>query len=283
MILEKLISYFFDDFRLRRPALWFKRLLYCFLLVKTIYWFIYYDLLFGTDSIVYKTPSSFGSFRDLAFLLYNSSSEHLTFAFLAGFFALSVLNLFYGKIYFITDFLLWFMFLNVSNCIYPTMTSGDFLLQQLLLFNCFLVNHPASEIKTRTHSLKLFFHNTGLLCIIIQVCLVYAISALSKLGDETWMRGEAVSDISKIHSFSLYSFLTYQPELELTFICLNYIVLTYQLLFPFVIWIPRIKKYVLIIGIMMHVYIALVMGLVEFGLVMLLSYTLFWPVKREVV
>jgi hypothetical protein len=57
-------------------------------------------------------------------------------------------------------------------------------------------------------------------------------------------------------------------------------VLGYQLLFPVLVWIKKIKKMFLLLGILMHLYIAFVMGLVEFGSVMIISYIIFWPIKK---
>jgi hypothetical protein len=53
-------------------------------------------------------------------------------------------------------------------------------------------------------------------------------------------------------------------------------VLAYQILFPAVVWFKKIKKPFLILGILMHVYISLVMGLVLFGLIMIICYAIFW-------
>jgi hypothetical protein len=66
-------------------------------------------------------------------------------------------------------------------------------------------------------------------------------------------------------------------KLSWLFIALNYVVLAYQLLFPVLVWIKKIKKPFLILGILMHLYIAFVIGLVSFGFVMILPYIYFWP------
>ena len=60
------------------------------------------------------------------------------------------------------------------------------------------------------------------------------------------------------------------------------VVMFYQLLFPIVVWIKQIKKIVLFIGIVMHLYIGLVMGLPEFAAIMILSYVFFWPIKTSI-
>jgi hypothetical protein len=114
----------------------------------------------------------------------------------------------------------------------------------------------------------------------VQVCIVYFFSAVTKLTDESWMNGTAVFQTSQINHYSLPWFTQHSSGLRPLFIFLNYLVLGYQLLFPIVVWIKKAKKVFLIIGILMHLYIAFVMGLVSFGLVMILCYIYFWPQKK---
>jgi len=253
-------------------------LLYIFLIFESIYQLCYYDLFFGANSIVFVEPNSIGFFKDFAFLLYNSESVSLSTYFICATLILSLLNLFTTRFHFITDFLLWFLVINLHHRIYPALTGGDNLVNQFLFFNCFL--SATFLIQTSWKSeLKICFHNIALVAIIIQVCLVYFLSALAKLSDTEWRGGSALIAISQIRHFSLFSSPGSDKTLEPVLIFLNYVVLFYQLLFPVLIWVKRIKKPLLILGILMHVYIAFVMGLVSFGFIMILAYVFFWPDK----
>jgi hypothetical protein len=250
-----------------------------FLFIKTIYWLCYFGILFGKNSIAFSSPEPIGYFKNLAFLVYNSGSCFLSMGFIIAAAVLSLLNLFQKTIYFIQDFLLWFIVINLNNKIYPTLTGGDYLLNQFLFFNCFLSASFVVNSKWQ-NALRICLHNFAVIALIIQVCLVYFLSSLAKLNDHGWLSGEAIIRISQIKHFSVYSFLEYNPGYNPVFIFLNYIVLAYQLLFPLLIWVKKIKKPLLILGILMHLYIALIMGLVEFGAIMILAYVLFWPVKQ---
>lgn len=279
--MQNLSAYFFSDFRYRQQTLWFKRLLYLFLLCEGIYYLLYYDLFFGNDSIVFVTPKSIGLVKGLAYLLYNSGSVILSRYFILAVLALSLINLFTARLYFIIDFLLWILVINLNNRIYPALTAGDILLNQFLFFNCFLSG--AFTLRSSwQNELKIFLHNLSVIAIIVQISLVYLLSALAKSDDEDWLRGTALIAVSQIRHFSLFSFLSYSEKLEPLYIFMNYLVLFYQLFFPVLVWIRKIKKPMLLLGILMHLFIAFVMGLVGFGFIMILAYVFFWPPKQRI-
>lgn len=256
-------------------------MLYAFVFLKTIYWLCYYELFFGTDSIVYTNPSSAGILKDSVFLLHYTKWQGLGLYFILGTGILSLLGFFFRKPYFIVDFLIWFFISNLNNKIYPALTGGDYLLNQFLFFNCFLSLSFRVNGKWQD-ALKICLHNMAIVAVMIQVCLVYFLSALAKLDDPEWLGGNAIVSVSQIRHFSLYAFLNDDVSFKPLFVFLNYFVLVYQLLFPLFVWIGKLKKFLLITGVLMHVYIALVMGLVEFGAIMILAYVYFWPVKRSV-
>ena len=279
--MQKIVSYFFSDYNLKPQVLWFKRLLYCYLIIESSYFLFYFDLFFGENSIVMVTPKSIGCFKTLPFFLYNSLSVNLSLVFLLATIVLSVLSLFNLRINFFLNATLWLLVINLHSRIYPTLTGGDNLLGQLLLFNCFLSTSFKNDFAWKD-LLKICLHNFALLAIIIQISLLYFLSALAKLNDPQWISGTAIKAVSQIQYFSLFSFFTYSKFLEPLFVILNFGVLVYQLFFPILIWIKKIKKPFLLFGILMHVYIALVMGLVGFGFIMILAYTFFWPEKETV-
>ncbi|PBQ31767.1 hypothetical protein CNR22_08280 [Sphingobacteriaceae bacterium] len=276
--MKKLSAYFFSEYHLKTQTVWFKRLLYLFLIIESLYYLAYFDVLFGANSIVTVSSGPIGYFKHLAFILYDSEYTSFGFCFLLAVLCLSLLNLFTVRFALPVNVLLWFLMINIHNRIYPTLTGGSNLLNQLLFFNCFL-SATFSEEKTSRNELKICLHNMGLLAIAGQICLLYLYSALAKFEDPQWVSGQAIATISQIQRFSLFSSPDNFRALNPALIFVNYVVLFYQLLFPVFIWISKIKKPLLIIGILMHLYIAFFMGLVSFGFVMILGYVFFWPVK----
>ena len=251
-------------------------MLYLLLIIKCIYWLFYYDLLFGADAVFYSKPYPIKGLKDLAFLLYGSQSASLALYFIIPVIILAAVNLIYSKLYFITDFILWFLIINLHNKIYASLSGGDYLLNQFLLFNCVLSSYFAKPANGR-FPVKILLHNFGVVAIMAQVVLVYALSALAKLNDHNWLSGNAVWLVSQTGHFSLPLLAALSKSTAPLFIFLNYCVLLYQCTFPFLVWLKRIKKPFVIAGILMHVYIALAMGLVSFGLIMLIAYVYFWP------
>ncbi|MDX2174233.1 MAG: HTTM domain-containing protein [Bacteroidota bacterium] len=255
-------------------------MLYIFVIIKCTYWICYYNLLFGKNSIVYKEPHSIGFIKDVAFYLYNSTSTNLGYVFLLSAILLSILPFILirhpersRRTYFITDFILWILILNINNNLYPTLTGGDYLLNQFLFFNCFLA------FEKNKNYFKIPLHNFASIAIVIQICLVYFLSALAKLNSAEWLDGLAISETLQVKHYSLnILLLTKQNTLNSI---INYMVLFYQLLFPIIIWFKKVKKPFLIIGIVMHLFIAFGMGLMSFGFIMILAYIYFYDFKND--
>jgi hypothetical protein len=233
-------------------------------------------VLFGTNAIFLAKPYPVSMLRDLAFVLYGYSTPGVTVYFILTVLVLSCVNLITSKVSVVTDILLWFLVVNLHNMIYSSLTGGDNLLNQFLFFNCFLSARYTVNASWQ-NTLKRFVHNLAVVAIITQVCLAYFLSAVAKLSDTSWLSGMAIAQISELRHFSLYAPVKL-PQAMSQF--LNYTVLVYQLLFPVLVWFNKIKKPFIIIGILMHLYIAFVMGLVGFGVIMIVSYVYFWPIDK---
>ncbi len=276
--MKKVVSYFFTEYNLSGQTLRFKQLLYLFVAVKAVYWLCYYDLYFGQNAIAYIRPYSLGKLKDLAFLLYSDSVPAFGYFFIIGTLVFLTLSYFVKKIPFVFEFIIWLLIINIHNKIYPTLTGGDFLLNQFLFFNCFLSKKIDENLSWQNSASKCM-HNFGTLAIIIQIQLVYLIAGIAKLNSNDWLNGTSVLQLNNIEHFNLFSFSFIATGFMGYFI--NYFVLLYQLLFPVLIWIENVKKPLVLLGILMHLYIAFVTGLVSFGIIMIIAYVFFWPFKKQ--
>jgi len=253
---------------------WFKRSLYLLLIIQCVYYLQNYQLLFGRESIIYLSPSDIGWIRNIPFILYNSEGEKTAYWYIGVVMTIAIFNLVFPRVYFLTDFAAWLLVLNLHNRVYPTLSGGDYLLNQLLLFNCFLAGHAF-----KPWLIKLF-HNLGIVAVMAQVIMVYLVSSVAKLSDPLWRSGEAIALIGQLEHFS------WRPVVAMPFIAsffapLAWGVMIYQLLFPVALMVKKFKKPFLVAGILMHLYIILAMGLVTFGTIMLICYLFFWPVKDQ--
>jgi len=109
----------------------------------------------------------------------------------------------------------------------------------------------------------------------MQVVTVYFFSALNKLQGTTWLDGSAVYYALRNDAFAgsgLDALVQSWPTLAAA---LTWGGLVYQCAFPLLIWFSRMRPYLLMAGVVFHLFIALFMGLPDFGLAMVLSYVVF--------
>ncbi len=282
--MRNLVNRFFSP-QFLSSNLWFKRLLYAFLLYKSLHWNYFFDFLFAGNNILFPTYTSIGPIKDLAFLLLHYPNDALARVFIITVFFIGIYRLFFRSHFwalsFVLDLILWFLVLNLNNKMYTSLSGGNMLLNQLLLFNCFIYQR-APEANTKLKQLRLFLQNMAILFIQVQVMLLYFISGLSKLAYPAWLDGSAIQQILMINHFSAIHLPARNIFLSFFIVLITYAVLAFQLLFPFLVWWPKVKPYFLLFGILMHLYIAFFMGLPDFAFIMLLGYLYFWP-RREVV
>ncbi len=116
---------------------------------------------------------------------------------------------------------------------------------------------------------------------ILQVCILYGFSALAKWYDADWLNGEVVYVTSQAQYYSRSFVINTVDSFHFLTVIITYVVLLYQSLFPFLIWVKGIKRYFLHFGVVMHLYIAFVMGLFFFGWIMVITYVLFYDFKED--
>lgn len=283
--LSATINQFFIP-RYLNSNLWFKRLVYGFLLYKCLHWNYYFDFLFGENAVLYPNYTGIGWFKDLAFVLLKHPSDALSRVFIFTCFFISAYLLFFKShvwlLSFFLDLLLWYIVLNLQNKMYTGLSGGNSLFNQLLLFNCF-INTRSPEGVGHLPELRLFLQNLAILFLQVQVMVVYFISAVSKLGAAAWLDGSAIQQILQIEHFSAVHLPGRNIFFSFFIVLTSYAVLVFQLIFPFVVWWERGKRYFLLFGIVMHLYIAFFMGLPDFAFVMLLGYWYFWPRRQSTV
>jgi hypothetical protein len=274
-MLDRLTLYLFDHKRQTRELGWFRLALYLFLLYKVCVYIIHFDDFFKSTGLIFHRMQNVNPAMDFAFYLCNHYSVHFAAICILAVCFLSLLG--FGKrSNYMTNAILWLLIMNITNVLYPTLTAGDYLLNQVLFFNIFFSFKDASG--KRFHDLKTMLHNTALIGIKVQVCIAYFLAGWFKLIDPSWIGGEALSQIFRIPEFS-NELLMALPA----FICtlLTYCIIVYQLLFPLLIWIRPLKIYVLAFGILQHLMIAFGMGLFGFGILMIICYILFLKVDTS--
>lgn len=112
----------------------------------------------------------------------------------------------------------------------------------------------------------------------LQLCVIYGYSGLEKLKGVRWWNGSAMWDVLCIGNLQRWdmSFLAHAP---LVLSSVVYLVLFWEIYFPVLIWIPKMRLPMLAFGFVMHIGIFLFLNLPSFGFMMISIYILF--LKRE--
>jgi hypothetical protein len=105
------------------------------------------------------------------------------------------------------------------------------------------------------------------------------LSGFDKVTSSAWRNGEAVHSIIHLEYFTHPSF--YILTGDTFFIVVAWFVILFELFFPVIIWFKRLRICALVVGILFHIGIIFVLNLPDFGIVMILTYSLFFPWKKE--
>lgn len=250
-----------------------QKLLAVFTIFKCSYWLVDFNLLFSAQSIIYRNDLELSNWRKPVFFLFSSTSETLPMVFLGMCIVASIGILIKAKYARLLFFIIWFAVSNINNRVFCTLSGGDYLFQHFLFFAIFLSGN-FENVNSGFNEISKALHNTGVIALRIQLCLVYFLAGYTKILDPDWMDGSAISDAFKIYDYNTPLF--YDVPRSLLTEILNYTVVFYQFLFPVLVWIKSIKKWYLVLGIIQHLFIAFAFGLPTFGLIMVLSYSIFY-------
>ncbi len=141
---------------------------------------------------------------------------------------------------------------------------GDNVARLVLTYMVFAL--PAGR-DARNQSLAVWFHNIAILAIGLQIGVVYLTSGVLKLTGERWSNGTALYTISQVEWFSNPHFRAFFKNPTFTAVA-TYSTVFFQIWFPVAV-VTRLKPLWLIVGIGMHVGIALFMGLICFSMAMI--------------
>ena len=195
-----------------------------------------------------------------------------------GFFIVQVLFAFIGLLGFfprISSFLVFFTTMNLQNRIYSTNSGGDILLCLMLFYLSFISGDKKSKNENLDQITNVFNRTFIILCK-AQLVIIYLVSAVFKLQSSEWIDGTALSQILLLDEYSIPALQSIVCSPPFAFKILTWLTLLYQLLFPVLIFVKRFKNYLLLSGLLFHLFIAFAMGLFNFSLVMICSYAVFY-------
>ena len=108
----------------------------------------------------------------------------------------------------------------------------------------------------------------------VQICTIYMYTGFEKLKGNTWWDGTALWTVFANPQFSQYD-LKILSRVPVFFAIGTFLSLIFEIYFPAMVINSKLRKYWLISGLIFHVSIGLLLGLMTFSMVMLSTYVLF--------
>jgi hypothetical protein len=139
---------------------------------------------------------------------------------------------------------------------------------------------------TRKDSWSTLLTSAALRLCQIQICIIYAFSGWEKLKGLSWWKGEAIWTVfanSQIARFQM-NWISHFP---LVITLLTYMTLLWEIYFPVVIWSKKLRPWILVGGVGLHLGIGVVVFIPFFSALMVISYITFltpeeskWALRR---
>lgn len=141
---------------------------------------------------------------------------------------------------------------------------GDNIVRIVLIYMLFLIPYGK---KVERGSMQVWFHNTAVMAIVAQVCVLYTVSGFMKAAGRVWNNGTAMYLISQVEWFSHPAMRDiFTNDAVATFA--TYSAMFYQCWFVMALG-SRARIPWLCIGMLFHLNIAIFMGLVTFSTAMI--------------
>lgn len=112
--------------------------------------------------------------------------------------------------------------------------------------------------------------NIGTRLIQLHLCLVYFYAGLGKLQGETWWNGQAIWFSLASHEYQTMDLTWLADHMGLVAL-LTMVTVYWEVTYPALIWCRLTRPVVLLIAVLTHLGIGLAMGMMTFGLVMLVA------------
>lgn len=262
------------------------RVLIGFFLTKDFLSFFYNKrYLFDKLGIVsYETYQDIVDYYKLQLLNIDFTKDWNINLFLALGFILSI-TFTLGIIPRISALILFFMLLVFKFRNIYLLDGGDNIVTVLLPLYVFIDSKSLIEsyntLKNRYHISKNYYiiksSQLFVFAIMFQICIIYFFAGLHKLQGEVWRDGTALYYILNTDDFCPYSFLnTKLTALPFFVYGMTWFTVFFQLSFPFLVFIRKTRKTVLLLGILLHIGIFILMRIDNFSFLMIACYAIFF-------
>ena len=108
----------------------------------------------------------------------------------------------------------------------------------------------------------------------VQVCVIYAYSGFEKLKGNSWWDGTALWTVFA-NGQMVIADLTWLRHFPWIIVALTFSTILFEIYFPILVWVRRLRPYLLVLGLFFHLGIGVSMALMNFTLIMVSPYLLF--------
>lgn len=277
-ISSRLENWWFAPFNEKRLEL-FRKAVYLFCIYFGVSNLTHAEELFGPNG--YLMPEIYPGWSGwLNSLLSFGGMQSYWWVFVALQLASAILG-WMGKFRFWSHLVLTLTMMSLVSRTWLMQTGGHQLLVMLMIY--FTV-YEFGRMQRNTEWRPVFSRLAFWLCV-GQVLLVYLASSVYKLMGLDWLNGTALKWVFSIEQFSLHPLTDWIVETPWVYRSMTYLSLGYQLLFPVLVFVRPVKKWFLLLGVLFHLGIAILMGVFDFGVIMVITYFLFvdvrWPFRRR--
>ena len=124
-------------------------------------------------------------------------------------------------------------------------------------------------------SVSTVLHNMGIILIAMQLFVVYWTSSLYKVQGKLWQDGTALYYILRVPEFSWPILTDHLTRHAWIIVMATYFVVLFQLLFPLLIAVRETRVAALCLAALLHIGIAVIMGLTSFSIYMIATEAIF--------
>lgn len=108
----------------------------------------------------------------------------------------------------------------------------------------------------------------------LQICVVYGYTGMQKLKGMSWWDGTSLWTVLGSSQMAIFDF-RWLTQFPIVIAVLVFATLVFEIYFPILVWIPKLRKPILFFGFLFHSGIAISMGIWSFSTIMISSYMLF--------
>jgi hypothetical protein len=255
----------------------FRNAVYAWLFVQTAMLIPTASYFWGRSAYILHPPNPGASLVEWALnLLSGAELAEYYPLFIAGQMASLAIGL-TGRLPRVSAILVFWFTKNLNAHAWVILNGGHNLIEVMLLYIIIMGGGPGKHHPgCLVGRLDVTSKNFALLAAQLQIALVYCVSGTAKISGHLWQHGVALYYVLNTPEYSS-SIAKRIASSDMLVTAGSYGTIVFMLSFPALVWFGKSRLVVLCVGVLLHLGIAFVMGLMDFGFAMIACYAVFIP------